>query len=311
VIPSPAWVSYAPQAHILGRQVEWLPTTAGDGKGWRVAASQLADLCAKDPKRPRLLILNYPGNPTGSTYSDGQLAELADVARRYGMLVLSDEIYGALHHLGRHASIARHYPEGTIVTAGLSKWCGAGGWRLGTCAFPSGQRKLMESVAIVASETYTSASAPVQHAAVTAFKPDAAIDKYVRQSRRILSAVGNAVWRKLTAAGVAVAPPEGGFYLFPDFTACIRPGKVATSDELCKRLLEQAGVALLPGSDFGRSPGELTTRLAYVNFDGERALAAAESIPDAAPLGHDFVAAQCGQVIAGIDRLVGWLADQA
>jgi aspartate aminotransferase len=193
------------------------------------------------------------------------------------------------------------------VTAGLSKWCGAGGWRLGTCTFPRGQRALLDAVAIVASETYTTASAPVQHAAVTAFTPDPAIDRYVRQSRRVLAAVGNAVASRLKAAGVPVAAPEGGFYLFPDFTGMVKQGKVASSHELCKRLLEEAGVALLPGSDFGRPPAELTTRLAYVNFDGARALAAAEAVPDSTALGDDFVAKHCDKVLGGIERLSEWL----
>jgi len=304
VIPSPAWVSYAPQAQIIGRRITWLHTSAE--QGWRLLPAQLEEACKKNPSRSRLLILNYPGNPTGSTYSSDELAELAKVARRYGVLVLSDEIYGALHHQGTHASIAQHYPDGTIVTAGLSKWCGAGGWRLGTALFPKAQRKLLEAVAIVASETYTSASAPVQHAAVTAFTPDPGIDRYLKNSRRILSAVGNAVSERLSAAGVHVTAPRGGFYLFPDFTRSVKEGRFASSEDFCKRLLEEAGVALLPGTDFGRPPEELTTRLAYVNFDGEKALAAAETIPEG-PLGQDFVRTHCERVLTGIDRLTNWL----
>jgi aspartate aminotransferase len=295
VLPSPAWVSYAPQAHILGRRVEWVHTSASTR--WHLTPDQLEAVCAKDPKRARLLVLNYPGNPSGTTYADGELAELAAVARRHGVIVLSDEIYGALHHRGEHTSIARHYPEGTIVTAGLSKWCGAGGWRLGTCLFPRTERALRDAVAIVASETYTSASAPVQHAAVAAYTPDPVIDAYLAGSRRILSVVGNAVAERLGAAGVEVCAPQGGFYLFPNFS---NVSKIASSEEFCRRALEEAGVALLPGTDFGRPPEELTARLAYVNFDGEKALAAAAS-------GADFLAQHCGKVFAGIDRLVAWL----
>lgn len=305
VIPSPAWVSYAPQAQILGRSVAWLPTEAA--RGYRLTAEQLERACARAPERRRLLILNTPGNPTGSAYGDEQLAAIAAVARRYGVRVLSDEIYGALHHRGEHVSIARHYPEGTLVTAGLSKWCGAGGWRLGTCVFPRAERRLLEAVAIVASETYTSASAPVQHAAVTAFTPDPTITRYLHDSRRILAAVGQAVAARLTTAGVAVRPPEGGFYLFPDFTACFPAGAFADSEAFCKSLLEEAGVALLPGTDFGRPPEELTARLAYVNFDGERALTAAAALPDAAPVDDAFVEAHCAGALEGADRLARWV----
>jgi aspartate aminotransferase len=102
-----------------------------------------------------LVVLNYPSNPTGQTYDAAQLEELATVARRYRLVVLSDEIYGELDHRGQHRSIAEFYPEGTIVSSGLSKWAGAGGWRLGTFLFPSTLRWLQDAMAVAASETFT------------------------------------------------------------------------------------------------------------------------------------------------------------
>ena len=81
------------------RQITWLETEASHG--WRVTPDQLAALCKVDPRRPRLLVLNYPSNPTGGTYSADELQELAAVAKRYRVVVLSDEIYGKLHHAGR------------------------------------------------------------------------------------------------------------------------------------------------------------------------------------------------------------------
>ncbi len=72
-------------------------------------------------ERPRLVVLNYPHNPTGQTYGTEELRRLAAVARRYRVILLSDEIYGELHHAGRHVSIAEFYPEGTIISTGLSK----------------------------------------------------------------------------------------------------------------------------------------------------------------------------------------------
>ncbi|MDR7513138.1 MAG: pyridoxal phosphate-dependent aminotransferase, partial [Armatimonadota bacterium] len=169
VVPTPAWVSYVPQAQIVGRRVTLLPL-AGRADGWRLQPGRLEALCAEDPDRPRILILNYPSNPTGVTFSADELASIAEVARRYRIVVLSDEIYGELHHQGRHVSIARYYPEGTIISGGLSKWCGAGGWRLGTFAFPPAMAPLRDAMAAIASETYTSTSAPIQYAAVRAFQ---------------------------------------------------------------------------------------------------------------------------------------------
>jgi len=100
-----------------------------------------------------------------------ELEELAAVARRFGVILLSDEIYGQLHHQGAHVSVARFYPEGTIISSGLSKWCGAGGWRLGTFTFPGELRWLLDAMASVASETYTSTCAPIQYAASSQVEP--------------------------------------------------------------------------------------------------------------------------------------------
>ncbi len=203
---------------------------------------------------------------------------LAQTARRHGVILLSDEIYAELHHEGRHVSIARYYPEGTIVSGGLSKWCGAGGWRLGTFTFPPGLHWLLDAMANVASETYTSTSAPIQYAAVRAFSGGAEIEAYLEQARGILSALGGYAARKLREAGVVVDTPQGAFYLFPDFSGGaerLRERGVTTSKELCSRLLEDTGVAILPGVNFGRPEDELTARIAYVDFDGAGAQAAA------------------------------------
>ncbi len=91
VIPSPSWVSYAPQARIIGRHIHWLRTRPETGLG--VEPDALEELCAEDPDRPRLLILNSPGNPTGLCYTEEQLRALAEVLRKYRVLALSDEIY--------------------------------------------------------------------------------------------------------------------------------------------------------------------------------------------------------------------------
>ena len=97
VLPSPSWVSYAPQARILGRQVHWIPTS---GKGdWKMGAGQLDAFCSAAPHRPRILVINYPSNPTGATYDESELRAIAAVARRHRLIVLADEIYGETHHL--------------------------------------------------------------------------------------------------------------------------------------------------------------------------------------------------------------------
>jgi len=312
LIPTPSWVSYAPQAQIIGRQVRWLQT---DRKhDWKLVPESLEQTCCSDPRRPRILILNYPSNPTGLTYKADELKALARVAERYRVVLLSDEIYGELHHRGQHVSIARFYPEGTIVSSGLSKWCGAGGWRLGTFSFPRSLRWLLEAMAAVASETYTSTSAPIQYAAVQAFEGGAEIDRYLVHARAILRALGRTIASKLRNAGVAVGNPQGGFYSFPDFgplDSRLRSHGIETSVDLCERLIEDAGVAILPGVAFGRPAEELTARLAYVDFDGARALEAAERLPPDAPIEPSFVQAHCGPSLDAVDHICQWLGAAA
>lgn len=312
VVPTPAWVSYAPQARIVGRQIRWIPTRRENG--FKLAPEDLTALCAEDPDRPRILVLNYPSNPTGLTYSDAELREIAQVAQRHRVVLLSDEIYGELHYGGRHVSVARHYPEGTIVSSGLSKWCGAGGWRLGTFVFPRSMRWLLDAMAATASETYTSTSAPIQYAAVRAYRGGLRIERYLVTARRILAALGRACAQRLRAEGVEVADPQGGFYLFPDFAAhadALRRRGITTSAALCDRLLTETGVGILPGIEFGRPPEELTVRIAYVDFDGARAMAAAEASPRDHPLDEDFVATHCERVVRAIDLVCKWVARDA
>jgi len=309
IMPTPCWVSYVPQARVIGRRISLIHTTVQSD--WKLTAAQLDEALSavSDDTRPRLLVLNYPSNPTGGTLNADELKGLAEVARKFGVIVLSDEIYGQLHFRGEHVSIARFYPEGTILSSGISKWCGAGGWRLGTFTFPKDLDWLAEAMAAVASETYTSVSAPIQHGAIQAFSGGVEIERYLCHARRILSALGRRCAVILSDAGIHVAPPAGGFYLFPDFTPLA--GKLAErgvrdGKSLCERLLADAGVAALPGAAFGRSRTEVTARLSYVDFDGAEALAASENIALDRELPDDFVARHCENVVRGAEGIANW-----
>lgn len=303
VIPTPSWVSYAPQARIIGRNIHWVPTQKENK--WLLMPDELEKLCAADPTCPRLLILNYPNNPTGYTYNDDELKAIAAVARRYKVIVVADEIYGLLHHQQKHHSIAFYYPEGTILSGGLSKWCGAGGWRLGTFSFPRALAWLAESIAVAASESFTSTSAPIQYAAVQAFLPDERMDNYLKRATSILYTLGKKCNDILNTSGINNPDPEGGFYLFPDFSMFaekLKEKDIFTSTQLAETLLEETGVALLPGTSFGRPPGEMTLRLSYVNFDGKAAMDAAvhEKTDDA------FIEKYCGVTLESVTILTNW-----
>jgi len=312
IVPTPCWVSYVPQAQILGKRVSLLHTSFEDK--WHINADRLSQLLEReqDMFRPRLLVLNYPGNPDGLTYTANELKEIAKVARDYEIILLSDEIYGQIHHKGGHVSVDRYYPEGTIISSGLSKWCGAGGWRLGTFTFPKSLDWLMEAMASVASETYTSVSAPIQYAAVEAFRGSMAIERYLWHARRILSTLGQKCYRLLADAGVKIHSPEGAFYMFPDlspFADELKGRGIRSSTQLCERLLKETGIATLPGRAFERPAEELTARISYINFAGAKSLAASETIAMHHELPEEFIRAHCEETIEGIQTLVGWLTD--
>lgn len=312
LIPTPAWVSYEPQARLLGHTP--LRVTTSFEQRWRVEAEAIDSAMRQKADRsvPSVLILNHPGNPEGLGYSDDELRAIASACRMHDILVVSDEIYGLLDHAGEHVSLARHYPEGTIVTGGLSKWCGAGGWRLGVAVLPTALlRDFKDTMLGVASETYSCAPTPVQRAACEAYVWNEATTSYLRHQRRLLSALGQRVAAELTRAGVRVHAPTGGFYLLPDFSehtdALARRG-VRTASQLCTQLLADTGVALLPGDSFGLSPARLCARLAYVDFDGRQALKASREIGLATPLDDAAMQALFDKTLRGIRKLTQWLA---
>ncbi|WP_251978774.1 pyridoxal phosphate-dependent aminotransferase [Salinicola avicenniae] len=305
LIPGPAWVSYAPQVRLAGQKAVRLPARYDDR--WQISPEQLEAHCRAGESCPRVLILNVPGNPTGLSPDVATQQALVEVARRYGVIVLADEIYGPLNHDGSHRALARDYPEGTVTTSGLSKWCGAGGWRLGVMHVPAALGEALFSRLLgIASETWSSVTSPVQEAACEAYRRSPELDDYLARQRAWLGLIGHWCARRLQAAEVRTHLPDGGFYLFPDFEAYrerLAARGIHTSAELTTRLLEEAGVALLPGSAFGCEPTELTARLAYVDFDG------AELMVEC-PQRHDspLEVPALRRLRDGIEALVAWLA---
>ena len=119
---------------------------------------------------------------------------------------------------------------------------------------------------------------------------------------------------KLREAGIRVHEPEGGFYLFLDFEPLREPlarRGITDAKTLCERLLDEAGVAILPGSVFERPANELSARLAYVNFDGAKALSASEKVPLDAELPASFVDSWCADVDTAMQNIVDWCSRPA
>ena len=262
LLPAPSWVSYQPQALIAKNKVHWIQTT--DSSNWFPTAEQLENKIKNIKNKNLLLFINSPNNPSGTVCKN--LQEIAEVAKKYRLIILSDEIYSQLTFDSQYKSISNFYPEGTIVSTGLSKWCGAGGWRLGFFAIPDQLKVLKNSLKILSSESFTSVSAPIQYAAIEAYNGDHSV--YLNTVRKILSFAGNYVYENLKSNVINVTKPEGGFYLFPEFTNA----KFSTSSEMCNDILNKTGVALLPGSDFGLDSNKMIARLSYTDFDGSNFL---------------------------------------
>ncbi len=310
LICEPAWVSYGPQAKLLGHEIISIPSSFKTR--WHITPQALESALAsrKNKQKPAILILNNPGNPDGLAYSRKALQELAKVLKKYRVTVIADEIYGMLHHQGGHVSMASVLPEQTIVTTGLSKWAGAGGWRLGVALLPAAMAWLKQPLLGIASETYTAASTPVQLAATAAYR-NTAVD-YLTHQRAILSTIGQACHALLSEAGCRIHKPEAAFYLLVDFSPAqeaLLERHIHTSEALCASLLEETGVALLPASAFGMPPEYLAARLAYVHFDGAAALRAVEQYGHTI-LKDTFLRQYCPMISEGMERISDWFKNK-
>ena len=293
LLPAPSWVSYLPQALIAKNKVHWIQTTSDSN--WFPTADQLENKIKNIKNKNLLLFINSPNNPSGTVCKN--LQEIAEIAKKHKLIILSDEIYSQLTFNDQYKSISNYYPEGTIVSTGLSKWCGAGGWRLGFFAIPDQIKELKNSLKILCSESFTSVSAPIQYAAVEAYKGDHSA--YLSAVKKILSLVGSYAYENLKSNVINVAKPEGGFYLFPEFTNA----KFSSSSEMCKDILKKTGVALLPGSDFGLDSRKMLARLSYTDFDGSNFL---KNTLGSKNLDKADLEKYAPNIVEGVSKLKGW-----
>jgi aspartate/methionine/tyrosine aminotransferase len=269
LLPVPSWVSYAPQARLLGKRVIPVPTAEDDHL--RLTSDALSGAWARARHAgadPRILIVNSPSNPTGGMFAAADVAAMAGWAREHGVAILSDELYAELAHGERpHHSPAREYPEATVVLGGISKAFSAGGWRLGYAAVPAGPagKHLLSAVRAIASEIWSGASTPVQVAAARVYEGGAEVDTYLRQSARLHGHVAARLHSALVGWGITCPAPKGGFYLYPDFARWreqLAARGVSTGMDLARHLLTDWGVAALPASEFGEAADVLRLRLA-------------------------------------------------
>ena len=293
ILPAPSWVSYAPQAIIGRNKIKWIQTKSENN--WFPTAKEGEDIIKKDKQKKYLIFLNSPNNPSGQVCTN--LSEISQLTKKYNLYFLSDEIYSELTFEDNYQSISNYSPENTIISTGLSKWCGAGGWRLGYFILPNNLSEITNQLKVLASETFSSVSSPIQYAAIAAHKNDHT--NYINHSKNILKSVGNYVYENLKSNNVLINKPQGGFYLLPEFIN----KKFSTSTELCDNILRETGVALLPGSDFGFSEKKMLARLSYTDFDGENFM---NNTVHNEEIDYEKIKKYAPKIIEGTNRLKDW-----
>ena len=250
LLPAPAYPGYEPIVNLVGAEVVEIDTTENN---FVLTPEMLEKAILEQGDKLKAVILNYPANPTGITYSREQLEALAAVLRKYEIFVVCDEVYSELTYTGEaHVSLGTMLRDQAIIINGLSKSHAMTGWRLGLIFAP-----VAFTAQLIKSHQYlvTAANTMAQHAAVealTAGKNDAEPMKKEYIQRR------DYIIEKMTALGFEIIKPDGAFYIF----AKIPAGYNQDSFAFLKDFAQKKAVAFIPGAAFGRY-GEGYVRLSY------------------------------------------------
>ncbi len=250
LLPAPAYPGYEPIVNLVGAEIVEIDTTEN---GFVLTPEMLEKAILEQGDKLKAVILNYPVNPTGITYSREQLEALAAVLRKYEIFVVCDEVYSELTYTGEaHVSLGTMLRDQAIIINGLSKSHAMTGWRLGLIFAPA-----TFTAQLIKSHQYlvTAANTMAQHAAVealTAGKNDAEPMKKEYIQRR------DYIIEKMTALGFEIIKPDGAFYIF----AKIPAGYNQDSFAFLKDFAQKKAVAFIPGAAFGRY-GEGYVRLSY------------------------------------------------
>ena len=245
IIPSPYWLSYPEMVRMAGGEPVFARTSAESG--WKLSPEELEKAVATAGGRAKVLVLNYPSNPTGAVYSAGELRALGDAAVRLGLWIVADEMYERMVYTDAPfvsvASLSPEIRERTVTVNGCSKAYSMTGWRIGYAGAPA---RVMSLMATCQSHCASNPCTPAQYAALAALEDPAAeeavqpmLAAFARRAARIHGLLSG-------IDGVRLSRPEGAFYVFPD-VGSFGLGSV----EFCARLLREESVAAVPGLPFG------------------------------------------------------------
>ncbi|HEY8863865.1 MAG TPA: pyridoxal phosphate-dependent aminotransferase [Candidatus Dormibacteraeota bacterium] len=257
ILPDPGYPAYASQVNFIGGVPK--PVTLREESGFRMDLDELASLIT--PKT-RMLIVNTPQNPTGGVLTAEDVKFVCELAHKHDLLVVSDEIYSQLVYGFQHVSPLSHpgMRERTVLMDGLSKSYAMTGWRLGYAVAPKALAAKLDTLMINSSSCAAGFTQMAAIEALSAPESEHAVARMVKvfEHRRNLIVDGlNAI------PGMRCARPEGAFYAFPNIE-----GTGFDEHELADRLLSEAGVAVLPGTAFGKA-GKGFIRLAYTQSEDE------------------------------------------
>ncbi len=255
IIPDPSYPLYESVANFIGARVKFFRLHKGNN--YKIRFEDIERLVTE---KTRMVVINYPENPVGSTMDRRDVESLVELAYERKFVVLSDEIYDHFVYEGHHYSTLQtdHWRDVVYYVNGFSKTFGMTGWRLG---YVVANRELISKLSVIANNMY---SCPVTFAQIAAakalrdglewFKP--ILEQYRRRRDLIYS-------RLLSIKGVDVVRPEGAFYIFPDFSEVIRAKGIKNERELADKLLEEKGVVVLPGTAFPKEAGKGHLRLSF------------------------------------------------
>jgi aspartate aminotransferase len=244
----PYWVSFPEIVRLCGAAPLFVPTDLGSG--WKATAAAL-DRAAS--ARTRGVIVNSPSNPSGAVIEPDELARILEWCDARDAVLIFDEtydhfLYGGRSHVSAAALRAEH-PDRIVVTGAASKTYAMTGWRLG---WALASKDLVSAMASYQSHSTSNASSISQEAVRAALSDVARSEASVEDMLSHYARRREVMLRRLAAIpGVACAPPEGAFYVFPRVDALYAGKKAAGSVEFCRRLLEEAHVAAVPGEAFG------------------------------------------------------------
>ncbi|MCD8510700.1 MAG: pyridoxal phosphate-dependent aminotransferase [Bacillus sp. (in: Bacteria)] len=245
IIPTPYWVSYPEQVKISGGVPVYVE--GKEENNFKVTAEQLEGAITEKTKA---FILNSPSNPTGVMYDEEELIKLGELCVKHNIFIVSDEIYEKLIYGDKkHVSIAQLSPElknQTLIVNGVSKSHSMTGWRIG---YTAGRKDIIGMMSNLASHTTSNPAVMAQYGTIAAYEKE---DGSVEKMRQAFEERLNTVFDKVLAIpGFTCVKPQGAFYLFPNVKEAVINGGYASTDEWVEALLEEAKVAVVPGSGFG------------------------------------------------------------